>query len=167
MLVDVCLHGMPNEYRVYLENLTFLSFSKLIEAVRRTNESVRKPSRPTINSYSGVAPRSFPIKRPVLAAVEDGQEVRPPKSKKPSFRQGYKTDNRPGKKSYLVFPPFPCGIKKVITLLNQWVKDEAVTLPHMDQLPYEEDQHEPNFCSYHRRRGHNLEQCVMFRKNFD
>lgn len=36
-LVDVCLHGMVNEYRVYLENLTFPSFSKLMEAARRNN----------------------------------------------------------------------------------------------------------------------------------
>lgn len=25
----------------------------------------------------------------------------------------------------------------------------------------------PNFCHYHKRRGHNLEQCVAFRKLFD
>lgn len=31
-LVDIFLHGMANKYRVYLENLTFLSFSKLMEA---------------------------------------------------------------------------------------------------------------------------------------
>lgn len=61
-LVDVYLHGMVNEYPVYLENLTFPSFSKLIEAARRTYESVRKPSRSTINSHSGVTPRSFPRK---------------------------------------------------------------------------------------------------------
>lgn len=72
-LIGVCLHGMVNEYRVYLENLTFPSFSKLIEAARRTNESVRKPSRSTTSNHSGIAPRSFSRKRPVVAAVEDGQ----------------------------------------------------------------------------------------------
>lgn len=31
-LVDIFLHGMANEYWAYLENLTCLSFSKLMEA---------------------------------------------------------------------------------------------------------------------------------------
>lgn len=166
-LVDVCLQDMANEYQVYLQNLTFPSFSKLVEAARRTNESVRNPSRPAINSHSGVAPRSFPRKRHVIAAIEDGREAKPPRSKKPYFRQGYKADNRQGKKSYPVLPTFPYGNKKAVALLNQWVKDETVTLPRMDQLPSEEDQQEPDFCPYHRRRGHNLEQCVVFRKIFD
>lgn len=30
VLVNVCLHGMNDEYRVFLENLTFPSFSKPI-----------------------------------------------------------------------------------------------------------------------------------------
>lgn len=58
-LVNVCLYGMANEYCVYLENLTFPSFSKLMEAARRTNESIRKPSRPTTSSYPGAPSRPF------------------------------------------------------------------------------------------------------------
>lgn len=41
-MVNVCLHGMANEYRVYLKNLTFLYFSKLMEAARRMKETVRR-----------------------------------------------------------------------------------------------------------------------------
>lgn len=130
---------MVSEYRVYLENLTFPSFSELMEAAQRTNESIKKPSRPIGNSYSGVAPKPFPRKRLVIAAMEDGREARPPRPKKASFKLGYKADNKQGKKSYPVLPPFPCGIKKALALVNQWVKDEAITLPHVDQLPYEED----------------------------
>lgn len=37
-MVDVCLYGMANEDRVLLENLSFLSFSKLMEAARQTKE---------------------------------------------------------------------------------------------------------------------------------
>lgn len=128
---------------------------------------VRKPSRPVVNSHSGIALRSLPRKRPVLAVVEDCQEARPPRPKKPSFRQGYKADNKQGKKSYPILPPFPCGIKKALALLNQWVKGKAITLPHVDQLPSEEDWQGLNFCPYHRKRGHNLEQCVVFHKIFD
>lgn len=40
-------------------------------------------------------------------------------------------------------------------------------LPHVDQLLSEEDQQRPNFCRYHKRRGHNLERRVVFRKIFD
>lgn len=126
--------------------MTFTSFSKLMEAAWRTNESVRKSSRSTSDRYSEVAPRPFPKKRPVIAAVEDGQEIRPPSPNKPSFRQGYKVDNKQGKKSYAVLLPFPCGTKKALALLNYWVKDEATTLPRVNQLPCEEDQQEPNFC---------------------
>lgn len=43
-MVNDCLHGMANEYSVYMENLAFLSFSKLVEAIKRTNESVRRTS---------------------------------------------------------------------------------------------------------------------------
>lgn len=38
-------HGKTEEYRVFLENLSFPSFSKLMEAAKRTNESVHKSSR--------------------------------------------------------------------------------------------------------------------------
>lgn len=42
VLVNVCLHGMSDEYRVFLENLMFSSFSKSMEASRHTNESIRR-----------------------------------------------------------------------------------------------------------------------------
>lgn len=138
-----------------------------MEATRRTNESVRKPSRSVINGHTSIAPRPFPRKQPMIAAIEDGQGTRPPRPKKPSFRQGYRNDNKLGKKSYPILPSFPCGIKKALALLNQWIKNEAIVLPHVDQPPSEEDQQGSNFYPYHRKKGHSLEQCVVFRKIFD
>lgn len=41
ILVDVCIQGMTEECMVFLENLSFASFSKLTEVARRTIESVR------------------------------------------------------------------------------------------------------------------------------
>lgn len=41
-LFDVCLHGVIQEYHVFLENLSFPSFSKLMDVARRTNESIRR-----------------------------------------------------------------------------------------------------------------------------
>lgn len=40
VLVDVCLHDIMGEYRIFLKNLSFLLFFKLMKAARRTNESV-------------------------------------------------------------------------------------------------------------------------------
>lgn len=37
IMVDVRLHGMADKYRVFLENLKFPPFSKLMDADRRTN----------------------------------------------------------------------------------------------------------------------------------
>lgn len=43
VLVNVCLHGMMEKYIIFLGNLSFTSFSRLIEAARRTTESVAGP----------------------------------------------------------------------------------------------------------------------------
>lgn len=56
VLVNMCLHGMNDEYRVFLENLMFSSFSNSMEAARRTNESVRRTPK---------ASRTFPTARPL------------------------------------------------------------------------------------------------------
>lgn len=40
VFVDVRLHGIVEDYRIYLENISFSSFFRLMEAVRRTNELV-------------------------------------------------------------------------------------------------------------------------------
>ena len=43
MLVDVCIASLLYEYQPYLENLHISSFTRLVEAARRTSMSVRKP----------------------------------------------------------------------------------------------------------------------------
>lgn len=60
-MVDVCLRGMANGYCVFLENLTFPSFSKLSEAARRTNEYLRKTPLPSLVSRPG--PTVMPLPR--------------------------------------------------------------------------------------------------------
>ena len=42
-LVDVCIVGMLYKYQPYLENLQISSFTRLVEAARRTCMSIRKP----------------------------------------------------------------------------------------------------------------------------
>lgn len=41
-LFGVCLYEIQEKYREDLKNLTFTFYAQLIEAVRRTNESVKK-----------------------------------------------------------------------------------------------------------------------------
>lgn len=52
-MVDICLHDMANEYHVYIINLTFSSFLKFMEAIRRTNELGRRPQQPSIINRPG------------------------------------------------------------------------------------------------------------------
>ena len=44
-LVDICTTGMLYEYHPYLENLQITSFTRLVEAFKRTRMLVRKPSK--------------------------------------------------------------------------------------------------------------------------
>ncbi|KAK9986904.1 hypothetical protein SO802_031855 [Lithocarpus litseifolius] len=55
-LVDVCITSMLYEYRPYLENLQIFSFTRLVEASRRTSMFVRKPLKGLI-SQAASTPR--------------------------------------------------------------------------------------------------------------
>lgn len=44
-LVDICITGMLYEYYPYLENLQITSFTRLVEAFKRTRMSTRKASK--------------------------------------------------------------------------------------------------------------------------
>lgn len=70
-------------------------------------------------------------------------------------------------KEYPILPPFSYRQKKAATLLEQWVKGQVVRLSHVDRFSSMVDQKAANFCPYHRRRGHPLEQCVVFRRLLD
>lgn len=43
--------------------------------------------------------------------------------------------------------------------------DHAV--PFVSQAPTQADEKDPKYCIYHSRKGHTLDQCVMFRRIFD
>lgn len=141
-LANICMHGMSNGYRINLENLTFPSFSKLIEAAR---ESIRRTPRSSHANCLGSIPRSFLRKTLVVAAVEDNQETRLIRPKMSSFLQGYKSDSRTSKKSYPILSPFPCGIKKA-TAWRAMNQDIVIILPNVDQLPLQEDWRDINYC---------------------
>lgn len=113
-----CLHDMFDEYRVFLENLSFLSFSRLMEAERRTNESVRRTSKSNIASRPGPVTRipPPPRKRLTVVAVEKGQGSGP--SNQPAYMLEYRPKHRQECKASPILSPFLYGLKKAITLLG-------------------------------------------------
>lgn len=62
MLINVCLHGMTKEYRVFLENLSFLS-SKMMEAAQPTKESVDGSSKFHANAKPSQASTGRPAQK--------------------------------------------------------------------------------------------------------
>lgn len=72
MLVNVRLHDMMKKYSIFLENLCFPPFSKLMEAARCTNESIPKASRSSfvILPISVVRPASM------ITVVENSMEAK-------------------------------------------------------------------------------------------
>lgn len=64
------------EYRNFLENLSFPSFSRLIEPARRTNESMTRTSRPSSTSRPSPMTKPPMQKRAIVAALKKGQEAR-------------------------------------------------------------------------------------------
>lgn len=119
VLLIFCLHDMVDEYCVLLENLSFPCFSRLTEALRQTNESVRRTSKPNFanrqfcKSPSPVMrPHPPPRKRPIVVAVEKGQGLRPPNQNKPAYKPKFKPKHKQEHKPFLVLPPFPSGVKK-------------------------------------------------------
>lgn len=71
MLVHVRLHGMLEEYSIFLENLSFYSFPKLMEAARRTNEMVHRAPRPSSTSRSSL--NSALKKRLIVVTLDKGE----------------------------------------------------------------------------------------------
>lgn len=108
ILVDICLRGMMEEYHKFLENLSFSSLSRLMEAAMRTNESVRRTSRSS-NGASRPSPTVRPQsrKRPIVATLKEGKGSRPSSSKRPSF-------DKKEPRQFPILPLFPCGAKKAI-----------------------------------------------------
>lgn len=88
---------MIDEYRVFLQNLSFSYFSRLMAVARRMYESVKRTPKSSLAGLSNSMVRQFIRKRSIVAAIGKGQEVRPLK-KKPSYRQE--------KKKYLVLHHF-------------------------------------------------------------
>lgn len=83
MLVSFCLHRMTEEYNIFLENLSFSSFAKLMEATSHTKELVHRSSRFSMSVRPSQTPmgRQMQRKRPILTSHDNAGESRSSGSK--------------------------------------------------------------------------------------
>lgn len=158
---------MVDEYRLFLENLS--SFSTLMKATRRMNESVRRTSRTNFTSHPDpvVMPTTPPQKRPIVATVKNGQRPRPFNRKKPAGKPEFKPDQKQERKAFNGLRPFCCGVKKAVVLLKQWVKDIVVQLLFVDQLPSQADDKDSKYYPCHSKKRAYFEACVTLCKILD
>lgn len=64
----VCLHGMDNEYRVFLKNLSFPLFQD-VGSIKMNEQVCEKDSKVKLNHYCS---ETFPKKKAMVTAVEKG-----------------------------------------------------------------------------------------------
>ena len=110
--MNVCITGMLYKYWPYLENLQISSFTRLVEAARRTSMSVWKPSKGSTSQIVS-APRQLwrrENKKVEVAVSEEPKKV----------AEGKKRD-RGG-----IPPPFTVSTKELHSILEAWVKDGVV-----------------------------------------
>lgn len=111
LLVHMFLHSRLEEYRMFLESLSFSSFSKLMEASRYSNDSVRKALQLSSTSWSN--PKTASRKKSIVATIKEGEGFRPFDSKNRHIRE-----EGPGS------CPFHCDPKKVANLLTDRLEVE-------------------------------------------
>nr|POE89673.1 hypothetical protein CFP56_38061 [Quercus suber] len=114
---------MLYEYRPYLKNLQISSFTRLVEAARRTSMSVRKPSK-------GSTSQAKENKKVEVAVTKEPKKV----------TKGKKRD-RGG-----IPPPFTVSTEELYSMLVAWVKDGVVMLPECKHEPTEEGKRNPFYC---------------------
>lgn len=100
--------------------LSFSSFLRLMEALRQTKESVKRTAR------SSATIKPMPKKRLVIVAVLKG------KGPEVQFKEYFIWKEI---RSFPALPPFRCGVRKAIALLEQWIKDAVICLPKIEFLP--------------------------------
>ncbi|XP_028099923.1 uncharacterized protein LOC114299399 [Camellia sinensis] len=151
-LVQICVEGALNEYKMLLVNHKLPTFSALIEASRNINipqsqeigfetsykTSFKSSRRPSVT----VASVSFTRK-------SQGEEFRGQK------RKNCEDDT-----------PCPCSVEEVKALVKEWVADGELMLPRIEELLPKKDREGPNYCVFHRSLGHPTEKCRTLKKIF-
>ncbi|EOY00436.1 H0502G05.11 protein [Theobroma cacao] len=155
-LVKVCIQGMFDEYRLHLENLPLPTFATLVEAARRTNNTVFRQkgltrfgrrNNPTVNAIQGGGRER---RGPIRANLRPRRDVP---------RRGLDEENDSS-------PPFSVPLDRVRALLQEWVRDGQINLPYTPRPPTTEEKANPRYCDYHRTVGHPLAECRNLRRMF-
>ena len=146
-MIRACMNGMMDEYRIYIENHDIRDFAELIYKARNTGALVARLKRSTRADSSHSRGWKPPSKRTYEVA----------------FAQGVK-----GKAMTRRDPPeFPCGIEKVIALMEAWIQDGSLVLPEVRNAPTPEEKRHPRYCHFHQVTTHPTKACYTLRKIFD
>ncbi|KAK9911759.1 hypothetical protein M0R45_035650 [Rubus argutus] len=138
-LVEICIGNMLPEYRVYLENANIDTFSRLMDAVKKTSMSVK-----VINGH-----RTWKTEKrdgPQTLTVED----RPSSSNKRKDRETY--------------PAVPCSDEEFHAILDAMFADSVIKPPRPYKNPSRKDKADPRYCRYHQILGHPTTACQTLRK---
>lgn len=153
-LVEICVDSLLREYRVHLINMKIPTFSGLLEAAYNLRYTVTLPPKDSWKKAAVVAAATSapPAQRP-QGAGGNGNKFKKRKDR------GNEQDEGPP-------PDYPCGIQEVEALLQQWITDGTIRLPHVLAPPTQRDRESPNFCSYHRHTKHPMNDCFTLKRIF-
>ena len=151
-LVDACISGMLYEYRPYLENLQISSFTRLVEALRRTSMSVTKPSK-------GLTAQT--TNKPMQPWGRKGKKMEVAVVEKPKKAAKGKKRERGS-----IPPPFTVSIEELYSILEDWLKDGVVVLPECKRESTYKENRGPLYYRYHRRCDHHTMDCYALRNIF-
>nr|POE89448.1 hypothetical protein CFP56_01804 [Quercus suber] len=151
-LVDVCIAGMLYVYWPYLENLQISSFTRLVEAARKTSMSVRKPLKGSTSQVVSAIRQLWRRKNKKVEVVVIEEPKKVAKRKK---------RDRGG-----IPLLFFVSTEELYNILEAWVKDGIVTLPECKHEPTEKEKRNPLYCRYHKRCDHHTMDCYALRNIF-
>lgn len=139
VLVNVCVHSMREEYNIFLENLSFTSFSKsLKQLATQINQCTGLQGQRCNQTQPHPMAQLAPKKRPIVTPLKNDRGSKPSNTKRSTFEK-----KKP--KEYLDLPPFPCDQKKAAALLESWLKD----FPSMDHFHSIAEQKTTKYYNYH------------------
>ena len=128
-LVSVCIMGMLYEYWSYLENLQISTFTRLVEAARRTSMSVRKLSKGSTSQAVSMPRQPWRRKNKKVEVAMTKETKKVVKGKK--------------REKGSIPPSFTMSTKELYSILETWLKDGVVVLPECKHEPIEEEKRSP------------------------
>lgn len=78
--------------------------------------------------------------------------------------KGGASRSRNGARNFPLLLPFPCGEKKAIASLVQWIKDRVIQLFKVESLLTAEEIKHAKYCPFEKKVIHLLKQCCSLRR---